>query len=356
MLNLENLTLLTGKENKLGEGSFGLVTKGLYCETPVAVKKLLSKKIKDQQELQKEIEHLRVLTHPNIVSMLAHNEKFIVMELFDGNAEYKKENGMTYKELAILGRDCMRAISYMNSHLECIVHADIKPENILVSRDGNGRIYKAVLGDVGLSVACHDYNGFIGTPGYMPDNLEDDLLEDDPVSNLDDVYALAVSMLDSYFEGSVHTSYSSEDERESLDDNTYEYASKLSMKFRPIVGRMFAARSGYIQSEKSRCEEQTDPVYNDVNRRKGPPYKATDCVGIVRRGNDKKKWMSKLTANKSAKWVPFDNSYRTLADDLVTKFILKTTRDFNILVGELEKTVQQVSSPRKRQRMDMDSF
>ena len=161
MLNIESLKLLSGV---LGRGSFGVVTKGLYCETPVAVKELISEDIKELDNLKEEIETLRDFTHPNIVSMLEYNDKFIVMELFDGNAEYKKGNDMTFKELAIIGRDCMRAITYMNLHNYCLIHADIKPENILVKRDNNGRIYKAVLGDVGLAMACgFKFKGYIGT-------------------------------------------------------------------------------------------------------------------------------------------------------------------------------------------------
>lgn len=43
MLNIENLELFSGKQNIIGEGTFGIVTKGLYCGTPVAVKELKGK-------------------------------------------------------------------------------------------------------------------------------------------------------------------------------------------------------------------------------------------------------------------------------------------------------------------------
>lgn len=336
MLNIENLELFSGKQNIIGEGTFGIVTKGLYCGTPVAVKELKGKEIKQIGYLKEEIETLRDFTHPNIVSMLANSDKFIVMELFDGNAEYK--NGITLEELSIIGRDCMRAISYMKLHNYCLIHADIKPENILVKRNNNGSIYKAVLGDVGLSMACGTrFSGFTGTPGYMPQK------ENHVITNLDDVYALAVSLLDSYFQEDIHAKYT--DEESDYEDNTYEYASKLPQELRYIIGRMLAAIDGVnIGKNYGSCQEEKNPKYKDLSIRKEPPYNAENCKDLVRRGNDGRYFVSKLSERRGIyAWSIYKTDGTVFSDELLNKFIIMTTKDFSSLVESFDK-----SSKRKR--------
>lgn len=332
MLNIESLEVFSGEQNILGEGSFGIVTKGLYCETPVAIKELKSKDIKEIEFLKEEIQTLSDFTHPNIVTMLAHNDKFIVMQLFDGNIEYKEENDMTLRELVIIGRDCMRAITYMNLHNYCLIHGDIKPENILVSRNDNGRIYKAVLGDVGLSMACGaKYRGFMGTPGYMPQR------EDHVVTNLDDVYALAVSLLDSYFKESVHGKFI--DEETEYKDNTFEYAAKLPREVRSILAKMFASIEGYLQNEDETCQEEINPKYKDISKRKEPPYIAENCKGLVREGNDGRKFISKMSERRGVyAWALYNG---VMPDEMISKFISKIARDFNNLVESFDKSTKR---------------
>ncbi len=199
----------------LGRGSFGNVKRALYCNTPVAVKELLTGRDQMPQlrkqareELLMEIGILKNLTHPNIVCMLAYNSQFIVMDMYKGNA--KKLN--TIGELAVVGRDCMRGIAYMHLHGACVVHGDIKPDNILVNTDLQGTITKAALGDVGLTLSCAKCmkkKGFSGTPGYMP-------MPNPVVDSTHDIVALAVSLLDAFLPGEVHV----RNDHHNLDDNT----------------------------------------------------------------------------------------------------------------------------------------
>lgn len=132
------------------------------CGTPVAVKNILNN---NAFALIREVKILESLRHPNIVSMIAPSNSEIVMELYGENAR----NIEYLEEFTIIGRDCMRAIVYMQIHGECLSHGNIKPDNILVDFDDNtDSITKAYLGDVGLARACKAHEGFRGTAGFMP--------------------------------------------------------------------------------------------------------------------------------------------------------------------------------------------
>jgi len=218
-MNLEQLKRWPFPEQEfLGRGAFGNVMRGLYCGAPVAVKELLTGKnqmseVRRQakEELLKEIGTLMEFRHPNIVCMIAYDAKYIVMDMYKGNAKKLK----SLDEVAVVGRDCMRGISYMHLHARCVVHGDIKPDNILVNIDSKGVIYKAALGDVGLArscAKCMQRKGFAGTPGYMP-------MPNPVVDSTHDVYALAVSLLDAFLtsgSGHVHT----RSDHHGLEDNT----------------------------------------------------------------------------------------------------------------------------------------
>ncbi|CAM9102956.1 unnamed protein product [Ectocarpus sp. 8 AP-2014] len=218
-MNLQHLKRWPFPEEEfLGRGAFGNVMRGLYCGTPVAVKELLTgndqmsevrRQAKD--ELLKEIGILMEFRHPNIVCMIAYNSRYIVMDMYKGNAEKLR----SLDDVAVVGRDCMRGIAYMHIHGRCVVHGDIKPDNILVNIDSKGTIYKAALGDVGLARSCAKCmrtKRFGGTPGYMP-------MPNPVVDSTHDIYALAVSLLDAFlgaYPGDVHT----RNDEHSLEDNT----------------------------------------------------------------------------------------------------------------------------------------
>ena len=230
MLNLSILE--DGDDIFLGKGTFGEVKKRRYAGTPVAVKRVFPEMI---NALQKEVTNLSLLTHPNIVSMLGFNQELIIMSLADGNAQ----NINSIEELAIVGRDCMRGLTYMHMHGDCMMHADLKPENILVYKNKQGLIYRAVLGDVGLASACNLQPGFLGTPGYMPD-------DDIPHSGLDDIFALGVSLLDATVHSElVHTSHRTHPNPIFRTDNTFQAADlveKQHEKMGKITSFMLVAR------------------------------------------------------------------------------------------------------------------
>ena len=77
------------KECKLGSGGYGTVYRGLYYNTPVAIKELNEKQINPDAKryFKREAEILAQLKHPNIIPCygysLDNDTPFILMQLMD---------------------------------------------------------------------------------------------------------------------------------------------------------------------------------------------------------------------------------------------------------------------------------
>lgn len=214
----------------LGTGSFGVVYKMFYGGTPVAVKELKESRRGGYQNMFfSEIKTLKKLRHPHIINIISFDEIRIVMELADGDGNSVDNN----EDIYLIGRDCMRALTFMQYHGKCVMHSDIKPANILLFKDKSGRVTKAVLGDVGLADFCGK-NGknecvgdFTGTIGYMP------LTGNKNINGFDDIHALAVSLLDMFkmdnpppeLQDGIYTEYCKAGRR--ISENTKEGMNKI---------------------------------------------------------------------------------------------------------------------------------
>ncbi|MBL8721871.1 MAG: tetratricopeptide repeat protein [Myxococcales bacterium] len=166
-----------------------------------------------QARLQREARMMARLGHPNVVAVfetgLAGEEVFVAMELVDGqNLRAWLEGGRSVD--ATLGVFHQAALGLMAAHEAGIVHRDVKPENILVGRDGRVRIT-----DFGLArpeLANEPAPGFndnanvlsslrtrvgalVGTPAYMA--LEQ--LEGKPVDARSDQFSFAIALFEALF-------------------------------------------------------------------------------------------------------------------------------------------------------------
>lgn len=146
---------------KIGEGGMAVVYKGKdrLLNRYVAIKILRPEFTKDAQfveNFKRESQAAANLQHPNIVSVYdvgkEGNIHFIVMELIDGRplSDIIKERApMDYRQAIEITRQVASALSM--AHRNNIIHRDVKPHNIMMTRDG-----MAKLTDFGIAKAVSD--------------------------------------------------------------------------------------------------------------------------------------------------------------------------------------------------------
>ena len=179
----------------LGSGGYGDVYVGEQKTGPnVAVKLLDAAHSRDEDAIarfKREGETAKRLDHPNIVRVLdvgsSRQRHYLVMELVRGGSLDRLLRGEAPAEkvLSVLG-ETARALAYAHEH--GIVHRDVKPSNILLTRSG-----KAKIADFGLARAV-DHSSLttegrlLGTASYM----SPEQVKGDRATAASDVYAMGV--------------------------------------------------------------------------------------------------------------------------------------------------------------------
>jgi len=164
--------------NKIAEGGMGAVYKGRHRETGelVAIKVVPANTARNPvllQRFEQEFHAARLLDHPNIVRAIEYSagppSPFLVMEFVDGESLGQKiaREGALGEDAAIriLAQVCQ---GLHRAHKQGLIHRDVKPDNILVTRDG-----VAKLTDLGLVKDMNEELNLtrtgrgLGTPHFM---------------------------------------------------------------------------------------------------------------------------------------------------------------------------------------------
>ena len=134
----------------IGAGGMAVVYKAIdqRLNRFVAVKILRDELARDEEfraRFQIEAQAVAMLSHPNIVSVydVSHTEgvEYIVMELIEGVTlmQYMQKKGaLSWKEAAHFSTQIAKALEH--AHSKGIVHRDIKPQNIMILRDGTIKV------------------------------------------------------------------------------------------------------------------------------------------------------------------------------------------------------------------------
>ncbi|URD87395.1 STYKc [Musa troglodytarum] len=188
VIDYESLELATNKfseSNILGEGGFSFVYKACFNgEVFAAVKRLSGGGQDCEREFENELDLLRRIRHPNIVSLLGYcvheGAQFLVYELMQNGSLEAQLHGpshgsaLTWHMRVKIALDIARGLEYLHEHCNPpVIHRDLKCSNILLDSDFNAKI-----SDFGLSVSVGNHNkGGIklsGTVGYVaPEYLLD---------------------------------------------------------------------------------------------------------------------------------------------------------------------------------------
>lgn len=165
----------------LGKGAQGVVYLATdpSLDRQVAIKSVyLHDKLRQQDNIENLLQEARTvsqLQHANIVTIydVGNNplEPYLVLEYVEGETLYAQlKNQIPLKQSLNIMRDVLSGVAA--AHQEGIIHCDLKPANIMITKQGQAKV-----ADFGLALLAenqqHDNEQLAGTPQYMaPEYIE----------------------------------------------------------------------------------------------------------------------------------------------------------------------------------------
>ena len=185
-------------ERELGRGGMAVVylVRDLKHDRPVALKVLLPELAASlgADRFQREIRLAARLQHPHVLAVHDSGETsgrlWFTMPYVDGESlrdRLRREGPLPVAEALRITGDAAQALQY--AHEQGVIHRDVKPENLLLTRDGN-----TLVADFGIARAADgDENitrggATMGTPAYMSPEQADGAMAVDART---DIYSLA---------------------------------------------------------------------------------------------------------------------------------------------------------------------
>jgi predicted Ser/Thr protein kinase len=163
-------------QEEIGRGSFGSVYRARQksLDRVVAIKRLDPGRTQDRHDItrfRREAQAMAALAHDHIVTVYDYayqaGNYYIVMEYVDGpTLEDATRRGMCESAILHVLERVLRGLMF--AHREGIVHRDIKPNNVLLGRQGQVKLADFGLAAVRRSSSEHSsIGGAVGTICYM---------------------------------------------------------------------------------------------------------------------------------------------------------------------------------------------
>jgi eukaryotic-like serine/threonine-protein kinase len=197
-------------KEQVGRGSMGIVYRGYdpFSDREVAVKVAMSESLNDGESGERyrrmffnEAHTAGTLKHPNIVEILDAGVEeteegdhcYIVMELVENGDTLKThchaKNLLPFETVVEIIFKCAKALDY--AHRNGVVHRDIKPTNILITKDQDVKIADFSIAHLMTTDTTSTMPmGFVGSPRYMsPEQVQEDV-----ITNQTDLFSLGIVM------------------------------------------------------------------------------------------------------------------------------------------------------------------
>ncbi|KAK9743328.1 hypothetical protein RND81_03G232500 [Saponaria officinalis] len=196
-----------GFKEKLGVGGFGAVYKGVLANRTAAAVKRLEGIEQGEKQFRMEVATISSTHHLNLVRLIGlcseGRHRLLVYEFMKNSSldsflfetEIKSEKFLSWEQRFNIALGTAKGIAYLHEECrDCIIHCDIKPENILL--DDN---YNAKVSDFGLAKLVnpkdHRYRTLTsvrGTRGY----LAPEWVADHAITIKSDVYSFGMVLLE----------------------------------------------------------------------------------------------------------------------------------------------------------------
>jgi eukaryotic-like serine/threonine-protein kinase len=193
-------------EERIGEGAMADVYRAFdpRINRHLAIKVLKKEFVQDQEYSARFLQEAKAagaLSHPNIVTIYDIGEiggqPYIVMELLDGqplDALMLEQKRLKTEQVMAYGVQITQALDY--AHAMGVVHRDVKPSNIIVSKDAKSTKLLdfgiARMGNGGDSLEVSQSTSQIGAMPGTPRYMSPEQAMGQPIDGRSDLYALGV--------------------------------------------------------------------------------------------------------------------------------------------------------------------
>ena len=229
-----------GFKEKLGAGGFGAVYRGILANRTVVAVKQLEGIEQGEKQFRMEVATISSTHHLNLVRLIGFcsegRHRLLVYEFMKNGSldtflfptEGRSGRLLNWENRFSIAIGTARGITYLHEECrDCIVHCDIKPENILLDEN-----YNAKVSDFGLAKLVnpkdHRYRTLTsvrGTRGY----LAPEWLANLPITSKSDVYSYGMVLLE-IVSGRRNFEVSAETDRKKFSVWAYEEFEKGNME------------------------------------------------------------------------------------------------------------------------------